>query len=172
MKTGLRTGLLALDQFGADVEPVTGHVTLRGGQQQRLCIARGLAVDPEVLLLDEPSMGLSPILVETIFDIVQHINRLGTTILLVEQNARMALAVSDQVVVLGKGAVVFAGATADAGSHGEVEDVSDAAPGSPAGLSTTPPRSPRRGPPAARPPAARPLLRRRAVDGRGGEPPP
>jgi branched-chain amino acid transport system ATP-binding protein len=87
--------------------------TLSGGEQQMLAIGRALMARPTLLLLDEPSMGLAPILVETIFRIIEDINRQGTTILLVEQNARMALGVSDQVVVLGKGAVVFAGPTAE-----------------------------------------------------------
>ena len=91
--------------------------TLSGGEQQMLAIGRALMARPKLLLLDEPSMGLSPILVETIFGIIRDINRLGTTILLVEQNARMALMVSDQVLVLSKGTVVFAGPTAEFHRH-------------------------------------------------------
>jgi branched-chain amino acid transport system ATP-binding protein len=74
---------------------------LSGGQQQMLAIARGLLARPRILLLDEPSMGLAPILVEQIFEIVQAIHREGTTILLVEQNARLALRISDHAYVLG-----------------------------------------------------------------------
>ena len=80
--------------------------TLSGGEQQMLAIARALMARPSLLLLDEPSMGLSPILVETIFKIVQDINRQGTTILLVEQNARMALRVAHRGYVIQTGRIV------------------------------------------------------------------
>jgi branched-chain amino acid transport system ATP-binding protein len=86
--------------------------TLSGGEQQMLAIGRALMARPDVLLLDEPSMGLSPILVETIFDIVQDINRLGTTILLVEQNARMALRVAHRGYVIQTGRIVLHDAAA------------------------------------------------------------
>ncbi len=87
--------------------------TLSGGEQQMLAIARGLMAHPTLLLLDEPSMGLSPILVEQIFDIIQDINEQGTSILLVEQNAQMALAIADRAYVLETGKVVMQG-TGDA----------------------------------------------------------
>ncbi|HSL42140.1 MAG TPA: ABC transporter ATP-binding protein [Anaerolineales bacterium] len=77
--------------------------TLSGGEQQMLAIGRGLMAHPKLLLLDEPSMGLSPILVEIIFDIIQDINEQGTSILLVEQNAQMALAIADRAYVLETG---------------------------------------------------------------------
>jgi branched-chain amino acid transport system ATP-binding protein len=83
--------------------------TLSGGEQQMLAIARGLMGKPGLLLLDEPSMGLSPILVEEIFAIVQEINRSGTSILLVEQNAQMALSVANRGYVLETGRVVLEG---------------------------------------------------------------
>lgn len=83
--------------------------TLSGGEQQMLAIARGLMAGPKVLLLDEPSMGLSPILVEQIFDIIQEINKTGTSILLVEQNALMALAIADRGYVLDTGRIVLQG---------------------------------------------------------------
>jgi len=83
--------------------------TLSGGEQQMLAIARGLMAHPTLLLLDEPSMGLSPILVEQIFDIIQDINEQGTSILLVEQNAQMALAIADRAYVLETGKVVLQG---------------------------------------------------------------
>jgi branched-chain amino acid transport system ATP-binding protein len=81
--------------------------TLSGGEQQMLAIGRALMARPTVLLLDEPSMGLSPILVETIFQVVQDINRQGTTILLVEQNARMALRVAHRGYVIQTGRIVL-----------------------------------------------------------------
>jgi branched-chain amino acid transport system ATP-binding protein len=81
--------------------------TLSGGEQQMLAMGRALMARPSLLLLDEPSMGLSPILVESIFRIVQDINRQGTTILLVEQNARMALRVAHRGYVIQTGRIVL-----------------------------------------------------------------
>ena len=81
--------------------------TLSGGEQQMLAIGRALMARPSLLLLDEPSMGLSPILVDTIFQIIQDINRQGTTILLVEQNARMALRVAHRGYVMQTGRIVL-----------------------------------------------------------------
>ncbi len=83
--------------------------TLSGGEQQMLAIARGLMANPKLLLLDEPSMGLSPKMVENIFDIIQDINEQGTSILLVEQNAQMALAVSHRAYVLETGKIAIEG---------------------------------------------------------------
>lgn len=87
--------------------------TLSGGEQQMLAIARGLMSRPSLLLLDEPSMGLSPILVEQIFDIIQDINKQGTSILLVEQNAQMALSIADRGYVLETGKIVLEGKAQD-----------------------------------------------------------
>lgn len=87
--------------------------TLSGGEQQMLAIARGLMAHPDLLLLDEPSMGLSPKLVEQIFDIIQDINEQGTSILLVEQNAQMALAIADRAYVLETGKIVKQGSGDD-----------------------------------------------------------
>ena len=83
--------------------------TLSGGEQQMLAIGRGLMSQPKVLLPDEPSMGLAPILVEEIFDIMKRINAEGTSILLVEQNAAMALSVADRGYVLETGRIVLEG---------------------------------------------------------------
>jgi len=87
--------------------------TLSGGEQQMLAIARGMMAQPTLLLLDEPSMGLSPLLVEEIFGIVQEINATGTSILLVEQNAQMALSLADRGYVLETGTVVMEGSGQD-----------------------------------------------------------
>lgn len=87
--------------------------TLSGGEQQMLAMGRALMARPELLLLDEPSMGLAPILVKEIFSIVQEINRTGTTVLLVEQNAKMALSIADYAYVLETGKVVLSGTGKD-----------------------------------------------------------
>lgn len=87
--------------------------TLSGGEQQILATGRALMSRPNLLLMDEPSMGLAPILVETIFDIIQEINQEGTTILLVEQNAQIALQIADRGYVLQTGEIVLSD-TADA----------------------------------------------------------
>ena len=83
--------------------------TLSGGEQQMLAIGRALMSHPKLLILDEPSMGLAPILVGQIFDIIKELHKAGTTILLVEQNAEMALAVADRAYVFESGRVVLSG---------------------------------------------------------------
>jgi branched-chain amino acid transport system ATP-binding protein len=81
--------------------------TLSGGEQQMLAIGRAMMTSPDILMLDEPSLGLAPMLVERIFDIVREINEQGTTILLIEQNAHMALAVADRGYVMESGNIVL-----------------------------------------------------------------
>jgi len=81
--------------------------TLSGGEQQMLAIGRGLMINPDLLLLDEPSMGLAPILVDSLFDLIEQINDKGTTILLVEQNAKMALEIADTGFIIETGRVVM-----------------------------------------------------------------
>ena len=87
--------------------------TMSGGEQQMLAMGRALMARPKVLLLDEPSMGLAPILVEQIFDIIREINEGGTSIVLVEQNALMALSIADRGYVLDTGRVVLEGNSSD-----------------------------------------------------------
>ena len=95
--------------------------TLSGGEQQMLAIGRALMARPRVLLMDEPSMGLAPILVEQIFDAIQDINRQGTSILLVEQNAYMALTIAHRGYVLQTGSIVLAGPAADLQANADVK---------------------------------------------------
>lgn len=94
--------------------------TLSGGEQQMLATGRGLMTRPKVLLLDEPSMGLAPVLVDLIYDSIKDINAAGTTILLVEQNAFMALSVANRGYVLQTGEVVLQGSAADLQANEEV----------------------------------------------------
>ncbi|MEK7363502.1 MAG: ABC transporter ATP-binding protein [candidate division NC10 bacterium] len=94
--------------------------TLSGGEQQMLAIGRALMAAPRILLLDEPSMGLAPVLVEQIFETIQGINRHGTTILLVEQNAAMALSIAHRGYVLETGAIVLTGTAGDLQENPEV----------------------------------------------------
>ena len=81
--------------------------TLSGGEQQMVAMSRALMADPKVLLMDEPSMGLAPVLVDQVFQIIQDINKLGTTIFMVEQNANMALSIADRGYVLQTGQIVL-----------------------------------------------------------------
>jgi branched-chain amino acid transport system ATP-binding protein len=94
--------------------------TLSGGEQQMLAIGRALMANPRLLLLDEPSMGLSPVLVERIFETILDINRQGTTILLVEQNAAMALAIAHRGYVLETGHIVLSGVAAELADNPDV----------------------------------------------------
>ena len=83
--------------------------TLSGGEQQMLAIGRAVMAKPEVMLLDEPSMGLAPLVVQQIFDVIKDINKMGTTVLLVEQNAKKALSIADRAYVLETGKIVLSG---------------------------------------------------------------
>jgi branched-chain amino acid transport system ATP-binding protein len=94
--------------------------TLSGGEQQMLAIGRALMASPRLLLLDEPSMGLAPVLVEQIFATIDSINRQGTTILLVEQNAAMALSIAHRGYVLETGMIVLAGSAAELAGNTDV----------------------------------------------------
>lgn len=94
--------------------------SLSGGQQQMLAIGRALMGAPQLLLLDEPSLGLAPLIVSQVFDALQALNRAGLTILLVEQNARLALEVTDRAYVIEQGQVVAQGSSADLSSDASV----------------------------------------------------
>lgn len=95
--------------------------TLSGGEQQMLAMGRALMARPRLLLLDEPSMGLAPILVKEIFSIIEEINKTGTTVLLVEQNARMALSIADYAYVLETGNVVLEGKGSELAASEEIQ---------------------------------------------------
>lgn len=87
--------------------------TLSGGEQQMLAMGRALMAKPKLLLMDEPSMGLAPLMVKNIFEIIKMVNKEGTTVLLVEQNANMALSVADRAYVLETGRIVLSGTAAE-----------------------------------------------------------
>jgi branched-chain amino acid transport system ATP-binding protein len=94
--------------------------TLSGGEQQMLAIGRALMAQPKLLLMDEPSMGLAPLLVKEIFEIIQDVNAKGCTILLVEQNAKMALSIADYAYVIETGQIVLSGPAAELAQSDEV----------------------------------------------------
>ena len=95
--------------------------TLSGGEQQMLAMGRALLARPKILLLDEPSMGLAPILVKEIFNIIKDINEKGTTVLLVEQNAKMALSIADRAYVMETGNIVMTGTGAELVNSPEIQ---------------------------------------------------
>ena len=95
--------------------------TLSGGEQQMLAMGRALMSDPKLLMLDEPSMGLAPILVEQVFDIISELHKAGTTILLVEQNAEMALSIADRAYVMETGRITLSGTGKELAASEEVQ---------------------------------------------------
>ena len=95
--------------------------TLSGGEQQMLAMSRALMSHPKLMMLDEPSMGLAPILVDQVFDIIKELHKAGTTILLVEQNARKALQIADRAYVLETGAITLSGTGAELASSDAVK---------------------------------------------------
>jgi len=119
-------------QFKADLESIYERFprlaerrnqiagTLSGGEQQMLAMSRALMIRPKLLMLDEPSMGLAPILVDQVFSIIKELNASGTTILLVEQNANKALEISDRAYVLETGSITLSGTGAELAQSDEV----------------------------------------------------
>ena len=111
----------------AELFPVLGRrlhqngATLSGGEQQMLAIGRALMASPRLLMLDEPSLGLAPVVVEVIFSVIRRLHEEGVTILLVEQNARQALQVADRCYVLETGRVVLSGSAAELRANPEVQ---------------------------------------------------
>ncbi|MCL2483438.1 MAG: ABC transporter ATP-binding protein [Propionibacteriaceae bacterium] len=97
--------------------------TLSGGEQQMLAIGRAMMAQPRILLLDEPSMGLAPLLVQEIFDIIRTIHESGTTILLVEQNAHKALQIADRAYVMETGRIVLSGSAAELSTTDDIKRV-------------------------------------------------
>ena len=95
--------------------------TLSGGEQQMVAIGRGLMSNPKLLILDEPSLGLSPLLVEQMFDLIKRINQKGLTILLVEQNVIQSLAIADRAYVIEEGAIAISGKAADLQDNSELK---------------------------------------------------
>ena len=95
--------------------------SLSGGEQQMLAIGRALMSRPKILMLDEPSMGLAPILVQEIFNIIKEINQSGTTILLIEQNASMALQIANRAYVMETGSIVLSGTGAELMQSDEIK---------------------------------------------------
>jgi branched-chain amino acid transport system ATP-binding protein len=95
--------------------------TLSGGEQQMLAVGRALMSSPKLLMLDEPSLGLAPLIIQEIFNLIGRINKMGTTILLVEQNARMALKISHKAYVLETGNVVLSGASDDMRNNMDIQ---------------------------------------------------
>ena len=96
--------------------------TLSGGEQQMLAMGRGLMSNPEIILLDEPSLGLAPLLVQTIFEIILDIQKMGKTILLVEQNAYRALQIASRAYVLEQGIITLEGAAKDIASNPKIQE--------------------------------------------------
>lgn len=122
-KDGIKADLQDIYQRFPILEKRTSQdaSTLSGGEQQMLAMGRALMARPKILLLDEPSMGLAPILVKEIFNIIKDINEKGTTVLLVEQNAKMALSIADRAYVMETGNIVMTGTGAELVNSPEIQ---------------------------------------------------
>lgn len=119
LKAGIEDVFTRFPRLKHRMNQVAG--TLSGGEQQMLAMGRALMSKPKLLMLDEPSMGLAPILVQQIFDIIKELHEAGTTILLVEQNAEMALNVADRAYVLESGRIKLSGTGAELASSDEIK---------------------------------------------------
>ena len=121
-KDGIRADLKRVFELFPRLEERKSQVagTLSGGEQQMLAMGRALMSRPKLLLLDEPSMGLAPLLIREIFHIIEDINRAGTTVLLVEQNANMALSIASRAYVLETGRITLSGDAAKLAASEEV----------------------------------------------------
>ncbi|OAT79374.1 ABC transporter ATP-binding protein [Desulfotomaculum copahuensis] len=119
VKAGLKRVFARFPRLAERKNQLAG--TLSGGEQQMLAMGRALMSRPEILLLDEPSMGLAPLLVKEVFSIIKEINADGTTILLVEQNAHMALSISGRAYVLQTGEIILSGSASELMQHPEVK---------------------------------------------------
>lgn len=122
-KDGIKADLQDIYQWFPILEKRSSQdaSTLSGGEQQMLAMGRALMARPKILLLDEPSMGLAPILVKEIFNIIKDINEKGTTVLLVEQNAKMALSIADRAYVMETGNIVMSGTGAELVNSPEIQ---------------------------------------------------
>lgn len=119
IEAGLKRAYMSFPRLEERRKQLAG--TLSGGEQQMLAIGRALMTSPKIVLMDEPSMGLAPILVGEIFDIIKRINEQGTTVLLVEQNANMALSIANRAYVLETGQIVTSGNARDLMNNDEIK---------------------------------------------------
>lgn len=119
MEQGIERAVNLFPRLKERINQVAG--TLSGGEQQMLAMARGMMSNPRMLLLDEPSMGLAPLIVEEVFEYIREINRQGTSVLLVEQNAEMAFTITKRAYVLETGRIVASGTTEVLANSAEIQ---------------------------------------------------
>jgi branched-chain amino acid transport system ATP-binding protein len=119
LSAGIHRAIELFPVLGERLQQPAG--SLSGGEQQMLAIGRALMTRPRILLLDEPSLGLAPLVTQQVFEIIQETHRRGTTVVLVEQNARMALRIADSAYVLANGRIETAGSARELAAAGEIE---------------------------------------------------